>query len=174
MKHHVALSGFMAAGKSTLGRKLAREMRCAFFDTDRLIAREHGAIADIFGTEGEPAFRRYERETIAGLLEKPEASVIALGGGAVTEPQTRALLHDRAYTIFVRVSPERALSRMRASRQRRPLLGQRPTLADVKRLYEARLPDYADADFTVEGDAKDAAVLANVLGWLRAQRFARD
>ena len=58
MKRHLALVGFMGAGKSTIGRKLARELGCAFFDTDDLIVRAHGAIAAIFSSEGEAAFRR--------------------------------------------------------------------------------------------------------------------
>ncbi|MBV9027192.1 MAG: shikimate kinase [Candidatus Eremiobacteraeota bacterium] len=172
MKRHVALTGFMAAGKSTLGRKLARALGCPFFDTDDLIVRAHGAIATIFSTEGEAAFRVYEQETIAERLRQSAASVIALGGGALTVAQTRALLRERAYTIFIRVSPERALARVRASRLRRPMLGERPTLATVKRLYEERLPHYARADYVVDGDRrKDTAVIADVVGWLDTRRF---
>ncbi|MBV8724773.1 MAG: shikimate kinase [Candidatus Eremiobacteraeota bacterium] len=172
MKRHVALTGFMAAGKSTLGRKLARELGCPFFDTDDLIARAHGAIATIFSTEGETAFRGYEAATVADRLGQPAASVIALGGGALTVAQTRTLLHERAYTIFIHVSPERALARVRASRQRRPMLGDRPTLATVKRLYEERLPHYARADYVVERDRRrDEAVIADVVAWLRERRF---
>ena len=168
MKRHVAFTGFMAAGKSTLGRKLARELGCAFFDSDEIIAQAHGAIAEIFSREGEAAFRRYERATIADLLERPYRSVIALGGGALTLPETRARLRDRAFTIFIRISPERALARVRASRQRRPMLGDRPTLATLRSLYERRLPQYAQADYIVEGERrKDKAVIADVLEWLK-------
>lgn len=162
----------MAAGKSTLGRKLARALDCPFFDTDDLVARAHGAIATIFSTEGEAAFRAYEAATIAERLRQRDASVIALGGGALTVARTRALLRERAYTIFIRISPERALARVRASRRQRPMLGDRPTLAAVKRLYEERLPHYARADYVVESDRrKDAAVIADVVGWLHDRRF---
>ena len=61
MKRHVALVGFMAAGKSTVGKRLARRLKRAFFDVDDLVVREHGAVSDIFYNEGEAAFRRYEQ-----------------------------------------------------------------------------------------------------------------
>ncbi len=173
MKRHVALVGFMAAGKSTLGRKLARELQWPFFDTDALVAQAHGEIAEIFSTEGEAAFRQYERRTIAKVLDELASSVIALGGGALTVPETRALLRDNAYTVFIRISPERALARVRASRHRRPMLGNHPTLAGVQRLYQKRLPQYAEADYVVEAERrKDALVVGDILQWLRRQPLA--
>ena len=108
MKRHVALVGFMGTGKSTIGRKLARELGCAFFDTDSLIVRAHGAIAEIFAREGEAAFRRYERETIEHVLRSGEAGVVGLGGGALTVAENRALLKEGAHRIFLRSCGEAA------------------------------------------------------------------
>ncbi len=167
MKRHVALVGFMGTGKSTIGRKLARELGCAFFDTDNLIARTHGAIAEIFAREGEVAFRRYERETIEHVLRTGEAGVVALGGGALTVAENRALLKELADRVFLRSSPEQILRRVRRSRQRRPLLGNRPTLAKIQKLYDERLAHYADADHVVEAERlSDRAVLDDILQWL--------
>ena len=81
MKRHVALVGFMASGKSTIGRKLARRLRWPFVDTDAMVVRKHGAIGAIFESQGEPEFRRYEHEAIRDALEASERSIVALGGG---------------------------------------------------------------------------------------------
>lgn len=163
----------MGTGKSTVGRKLARELGCAFFDTDNLIAREHGAIADIFANEGEPAFRRYERETIEQVLRTGEAGVVALGGGALTVAETRAFLKERAHRVFLRSSPEQILRRVRQSRVRRPLLGNRPTLANIQKLYDERLAHYAEADHVVDAERlSDRAVLDDILKWLSEKNIA--
>lgn len=173
MKRHLALVGFMGTGKSTIGRKLARELGCAFFDTDNLIVRAHGAIAEIFANEGEAAFRRYERETIEHVLRTCEAGVLALGGGALTVAENRAFLKERAHRVFLRSSPEQILRRVRRSRVHRPLLGNRPTLAKIQKLYDERLAHYADADHVVEAERlSDRAVLDDILQWLREKNIA--
>ena len=170
MKRHLALVGFMASGKTTIGRKLAKRLGCAFFDTDDLVVRAHGTVASIFTNEGESAFRRYEQAAIAGVLENTEGSVIALGGGALTVAANRRLLANRAYRIFLRVSPERALARVRRSRERRPLLGARPTLATVRDLYDRRMAQYESADYVVLADRRnDRQVVDDILEWLRGQ-----
>lgn len=173
MKRHVALVGFMAAGKSTIGRKLARELGCAFFDTDALVVRTHGAIAEIFSSEGEEAFRRYEREAIEHVLTTGDSGVVALGGGALTLAENRALLKERAHRIFLKLSPEQIFQRVRSSRERRPLLGRRPTLAKIREIYEERLQHYADADHVVEAERlSDRAVLDEILRWLDERKIA--
>src|SRR6202035_2258848 len=100
MKRHVALVGFMASGKSTIGRKLARRLGAPFVDTDALVVRAHGPIAAIFAGEGEAAFRRYELTAIGEALDATPAGVLALGGGALTDAKSCELLHDRAYRVF--------------------------------------------------------------------------
>jgi len=172
VKRHVALVGFMAAGKSTIGRKLARRLGCAFFDTDTLIAHEHGTVASIFEHEGEAAFRGYERATLSDLFARGETGVVALGGGAVTDPQTRALLEDRAHRIFLKVSPEQVFNRLQHSREVRPLLGRDATLERIRELYHARIPLYARADFTVHAERRSAhEILDDILQWLNENRI---
>jgi shikimate kinase len=173
VKRHLALVGFMGTGKSTIGRRLARELGCEFVDTDNLIVRAHGAIAEIFARQGEAVFRQYERETIEHVLRTGQAAVVALGGGALTVAENRALLKERAYRVFLRSSPEQILRRVRRSRQRRPLLGNRPTLANIQKLYEERLAHYADADHVVEAERlSDRAVLDDILQWLSEENIA--
>jgi shikimate kinase len=168
MTRHVALVGFMAAGKSTIGRKLARTLDRPFFDTDKMIVAEHGAIATIFAQEGEAVFRRYESAAIARALDNDAPSVIALGGGALTVEENRARLSRRSWRVFVKVSPEQAFARIRRSRAVRPVLGDAPTLATIAELYARRLAEYERADFIVDASSRsDAAVIAAIAGWLR-------
>jgi shikimate kinase len=163
----------MGAGKSTIGRKLARRLQCAFFDTDDLVVRAHGAIAGIFTREGEAEFRRYEREAIEQVLRTGEPGVMALGGGALTAPESRALLKSGAHRIFLKVSSERILQQVARSREQRPLLGSRPTLAQIRELYDQRLPHYASADHVIEAERlSDREVLDDIVQWLRENQIA--
>jgi shikimate kinase len=163
----------MGAGKSTIGRKLARELGCAFFDTDDLIVRAHGKIAEIFSREGEVAFRRYEREAIGQVLNGGDAGVVALGGGALTVDENRAFIKERAHRIFLRSSPWQILRRLRRSRERRPLLGAHPTLPQIQKLYDERLAQYADADYIVAAERlSDRAILDDILQWLSEKKIA--
>ena len=168
MIRHVALVGFMASGKSTIGRKLARKLQWPFYDTDALVVGKHGPIAAIFAAEGEATFRRYESAAIRCAMENPQPSVVALGGGALTVAENVALLEERAYRIFVKVRPEQVLARIHASREIRPVLGRAPTLERVNELYGARMQAYERADYTVDASHRsDAGVVAEIVEWLR-------
>ncbi len=172
MKRHVALVGFMAAGKSTIGKRLARKLKCAFFDTDDLIAEQHGSVSDIFYNEGEAAFRRYEHTALAHVLEDGESGILALGGGALTNDENQKLLKKRAYRVFIKVSPEMALDRMRHSNFVRPLIGPNPQLSKIKDLYTKRMPQYAHADYVVEADhLSTAQVVDNIIAWLHKKKI---
>lgn len=167
MKRHVALVGFMASGKTTIGRRLARKLRRPFCDTDALVVQDHGPISKIFASEGEAAFRRYEAEAIRTALDREEPTVIALGGGALTVPQNRELLEKRAYRIFIKVPAEQILARVRRSREVRPVLGSTPTLETVSALYASRMAEYEKADRVIEAARRsDATVVAEIVGWL--------
>lgn len=172
MKRHVALAGFMASGKSTIGRRLARRLAWAFCDTDSLVTHEHGAISDIFTSEGEPAFREYEHDALAAALQRRESTVIALGGGTLTLAANRDLVRRSAYSVFIKVSPKQILARIRRSREVRPLLGNDATLARVSELYAKRMPDYESADFVIDASRRsDAEVIAEILQWLRERKI---
>lgn len=165
---HIALVGFMASGKSTIARKLARRLGRRFADTDSIVTRSHGPIAAIFAQEGEAAFRRYEEEAIRVALDVAEPSVVALGGGALTAAANQRLVADRAYRIFIKVPPEQILARVRRSREVRPMLGPTPTLERVRELYERRMPDYERADCVIDASRRhDASVIDEIVEWLR-------
>ncbi len=173
MKRHVALVGFMAAGKSTIGKRLARRLKRAFFDVDDLVVREHGAVSDIFYDEGEAAFRRYEAAALEHVLDEGEPGVVALGGGALSSDENQRLLKKRAYRVFIKITPEQALERMRHSRRVRPLLGPTPSLARIQELYAKRMPQYAHADHVVEADhLTTAQTVDDIIAWLHKKKIA--
>jgi 3-dehydroquinate synthetase len=134
---HLALIGFMGAGKSRLGRELARLTRRPFVDTDREIEKRFGPIAELFG-RGEPEFRRIEEQVVAEALAGPTA-VIALGGGAVLSEETRERLSRSAFTAWVPVDEQKAWKRVRGSG--RPLARDRE---EFGRLFEERQPIYGE------------------------------
>ncbi len=172
MKHHVALVGFMAAGKSTIGKRLARKLKCAFFDTDDLIVKDHGQISDIFYEEGEKAFREYEHAAIAHVVDEGEPGIMALGGGALTYEPTQKLLKKRTYRVFIKVTPEQVLERLRNSRRVRPLLGPTPALSRIKDLYHKRMPQYAHADLVIEADGMSTTqIVEAIVEWMHKKRI---
>ena len=172
MKRHIALVGFMAAGKSTIGKKLARKLKCAFYDLDREVVNRHGEISEIFYEEGETAFRAYELDALQAIVAGEPPGVIALGGGAVTHEPIATLLKKRAYRVFIKVSPEQILGRIRRSKVVRPLLGPTPSLQRIKELYAARMPSYAHSDLVVEADIlTPAQVLDHIVAWTHKKKM---
>ena len=154
LDRHLALVGFMGAGKSTLGREVAARLGRTFVDVDRTIVDRAGiSIPELFATKGEPEFRRAEAEAVRDLLAAPDPSVLALGGGAVTHPETRDLLQV-ARTVLVVIDVETAWARVRGTS--RPLARNE---AEFRRLYEERQPLYREVADAVTTDA-DGAILA--------------
>ena len=171
MKQHLALVGFMAAGKSTIGKKLARKLNCAFFDTDEHVVEHHGEISDIFYNEGEDAFRHYEREAVERALDGTPG-IVALGGGALTYEPTQKIVKKRAYRVFIKISPESAVERLHRSKRVRPLLGPTPSLSRIKELYQKRMPVYAHADLVVEADDMSTTqVVDAIVEWVHRKKI---
>jgi shikimate kinase len=145
----VALVGLMGAGKSSIGRRLAQRLKIPFVDADAEIEAAAGAtVEEIFERHGEGAFREGERRVIARLLEGPP-HVLATGGGAYMDASTRALLRERAVTIWLRADIELLLARV-TRRNNRPLLKGADPRAVLERLMAERHPIYAEADIAIE------------------------
>ena len=146
----IVLVGFMGAGKSTTGELLAEELGLGFVDTDKVVQKRAGAtIPGIFASGGEEAFRSLEREVVAEVLSGPR-SVVALGGGAVTDPETRADLFD-ALVVYLDTSYATVKERI-GEPVERPML----QLEDPLELFTARHELYRSvADVVVETDGKD-------------------
>jgi shikimate kinase len=148
---HVVLVGAMGVGKTTVGRRLARELQRPFADADEQLELRAGrTIPAIFRDDGEGAFRRLESEVLADLLGGPHPLVVAAGGGVVTRQENRALLGRRAFVVWLRASPKFLAARADATH--RPLLAGGPdAIATLERLIAARTPLYEEvADATVD------------------------
>jgi shikimate kinase/3-dehydroquinate synthase len=162
---HLALIGFMGAGKSTLGRELARLTGRPFVDTDEEIEKRFGPVGELI-ERGEPEFRRIEEQVVAEALAGP-TGVIALGGGAVLSETTRERLSRTAFVAWVRVDVETAWQRVSGSG--RPLARDRE---QFERLYEERVQIY---DVIAEGVGEGAeALLLESLGIVFSGRVPYD
>jgi shikimate kinase len=156
----VVLIGPMAAGKTRVGKRVARILGTGFQDTDKLIVAEHGPIPALFDEFGEPHFRALERDAVARALASDD--VVALGGGAVLAPETQELLACHR-VVLVTVTPEAVAARIGDGR--RPLV--RGGLPDWERIYAERLPIYQKlALLTVDTSHRPIdAVAQEVAAW---------
>ena len=159
----IALVGLMGVGKSSVGRRLANALELPFRDADSEIEAAAGrSIPDIFTDLGEPAFREGERRVIARLLEQP-AHVLATGGGAFMNLETRALIKARAVSVWLKADLE-ILARRVGRKDSRPLLKGRDPLAVLQDQAELRYPAYREADVIVEtGDAAHHVTVDQVI-----------
>jgi shikimate kinase / 3-dehydroquinate synthase len=152
LARHLALVGFMGAGKTTLGRAVAERIGRRFVDLDALVADD---VAAFFREHGEPAFRqREEAATVRELVAEPPA-VLSLGGGAVTSAAVRERLRERAFTVWVDVDADAAWARVAG--------GDRPLAQDegeFRRLYEERRPLYEEVADAVASDPDDVVLAA--------------
>lgn len=147
----IVLIGMMGAGKTSIGLRLARAMDLPFKDADREIEKAAGTtISNIFAEIGEPAFRQRERLVIRRLLSGPP-QVLALGGGAFMDADTRALIRRRAISVWLRAGLDE-LVRRTSRRNDRPLLSGVDPRARLQALLVEREPVYATADFVVDSD----------------------
>ncbi|MGN6743502.1 MAG: shikimate kinase [Amnibacterium sp.] len=147
----------MGAGKSSIGRKLAKRLRVPFADTDQRIVARHGVIADLFAEHGEPGFRALERAVVAEALQ--EGGVVALGGGAVLDPATQQDLR-RCTVVLLTVDEDAVAARLEGGK--RPLLVD--GLASWRRIAAERAPLYADlADLVVDTSRRPVAHLVEEL-----------
>lgn len=140
---NIFLVGPMGAGKSAVGKQLARMLRCAFHDSDAEIEARTGVdISFIFEKEGEAGFRRREREVIEALTAL-DGIVLATGGGAVLDPANRDRLASRGLVVYLEASVDQQLERTRAS-SHRPLLDTVDPAARLATLMQERAPLYHD------------------------------
>ncbi len=151
----IALVGLMGAGKSAIGKRLAQRLGLPFVDADEEIERAAGcSVAEFFERFGEVEFRAGERRVIERLLDGP-MHVLSTGGGAYMDEKTRALLRERAITVWLRADLEVLFDRVKR-RGHRPLLRNGNPKDVLARLMQQRYPVYAEADLTVESTAQPA------------------
>ena len=165
----IFLVGPMGAGKSAVGRQLARQLNMHFADSDAWIEARTGVdIGFIFEKEGEAGFRRRESLAIEHLTQEADV-VLATGGGAILDPVNRELLATRGTVVYLHASPAQQFERVRNS-QHRPLLEHDDPRQVLDALFEVRGPLYASiADITVETDGNRVVnVVQEIVSQLRA------
>ncbi|MGO4593639.1 shikimate kinase [Leifsonia sp. 2TAF2] len=162
----IALIGPPAAGKSRVGKRLAKLLDLPFVDTDAVVVAQHGPIAEIFTAHGEPHFRALERTAVAEALRKP--GVVSLGGGAVLDPATQADLAD-ARVVLLTVQAEAIAKRITN--------GKRPLITDLeswKRLVASRSDLYQKlADYTADTSSRQIdTIVAEIAQWAQKEGHA--
>ncbi len=159
----IVLVGLMGAGKTSIGRRLADKMGLPFVDADTEIEKAAGkSIPDIFADHGEAHFRDGERRVIARLLDNGK-QVLATGGGAFMNMETRQAIKAHALSIWLKADLEVLLKRV-AKRGGRPLLENRDPAEVLQNLIDQRYPVYAEADITVESlDVQHTQMVHEVL-----------
>lgn len=167
----IVLIGLMGAGKSTVGRKLARAMEWEFEDSDAAIEEAAGcSISDMFQIHGEPMFRDLEHRVITRLVsEKP--IVLATGGGAWMQAKVREVIQAKAVTVWLNAELEVLLERV-SRKSHRPILEQGNKREILKRLMEERYPIYRLADITVDSnEGSQEAVVKRIIAALDAYKL---
>src|SRR5215467_1128833 len=147
----IAFIGLRGAGKSTLGAKLASEMKNRFVELDNEIERDTGMpLSDIFSLYGQSGFRAIEKRTLERLLKENDRAVISVGGGIVSERETFDYLLSNCYTVWLKAQPEEHMSRVMAQGDFRAMAGNDQAMEDLRRILEAREPLYRKADLYVD------------------------
>lgn len=171
----IALSGFMGAGKSTVGYELSRRLSCGFIDLDLFIEENEGmAIPDIFAKEGENGFRKRETECLAKAISASSGAgrlILSLGGGTLTVRESREIVKENSYCIYLEASAQTLASRLEAEAEGRPMLQQKRASGKPEALYQrisgllsVRRPVYEGcADLTVCTDDLDISGTAEMI-----------
>ncbi len=167
----IVLIGPMGAGKTSIGRRVARALDLSFVDTDKLIARDHGPIPEIFERLGEARFRQLERAAVTEALTG--GGVVALGGGAILDAATRADLGAHR-VVFLTVSPHIVTGRIHGAN--RPLLNGEDPIARWQTIFAERRGRYEEvADITLDTSSGPlAAVVAEIVAWAQQTQNAEE
>jgi XRE family aerobic/anaerobic benzoate catabolism transcriptional regulator len=160
----IALIGLRGAGKSTLGKMLAKKIGWSFVELNKEIEAQNGlSVAEIIALYGQEGFRRLEQVALGQLLARKEtnqqAMVLATGGGIVSEPVTFDLILSSFYTIWIKAEPEEHMARVRGQGDLRPMADDRSAMAELRTILRSREPLYARASAVVDtaGLSVDAA-----------------
>ena len=161
----IVLMGFMGAGKTTIGKKLAKALECEFIDTDEWIEKEQGRkISNIFAEDGEVVFRDMETDLLKRLQNSEEKFVLSVGGGMPVREENRALLRNLGIVIYLKTSKEEIIRRVSGDKNR-PLLQGGDLEEKVTNLMNARAQIYVEtAHMEVITDRKNPSeVVENIM-----------
>jgi XRE family aerobic/anaerobic benzoate catabolism transcriptional regulator len=147
----IALIGLRGAGKSTLGKMLAKKIGWNFVELNKEIEQQNGlSVAEIIALYGQEGFRRMEQAALGQLLARRERIVLATGGGIVSEPLTFDLILSSFYTIWLKAKPEEHMARVRRQGDLRPMADDRSAMAELRTILLSREPLYARAAAVVD------------------------
>jgi XRE family aerobic/anaerobic benzoate catabolism transcriptional regulator len=151
----IALIGLRGAGKSTLGAKLAKELKAPFIELDREIEKDaRMPLEEIFSLYGQSGYRRIEKRTLDRVLAEKERAVISVGGGVVSEKETYDALLANCFAVWVKAQPEEHMSRVIAQGDLRAMADNNEAMEDLRRILEAREPFYRKADMHLDTSGK--------------------
>ena len=156
----IGLIGLRGAGKSTLGKMLAKKIGWDFVELNKQIEAQNGlSVAEVIALYGQEGFRRMEQAALEQLLARKELMVLATGGGIVSEPLSLELILSSFYTIWVKAEPEEHMARVRRQGDLRPMADDRSAMAELRSILKSREPLYARASAVVDtsGLSVDAA-----------------
>jgi len=156
----IALIGLRGAGKSTLGKMLAKKIGWNFVELNKEIEAQNGlSVAEIIALYGQEGFHRMEQAALTALLARKELMVLATGGGIVSEPLTFDLILSSFYTIWIKAEPEEHMARVRRQGDLRPMADDRSAMSELRTILRSREPLYARAAAVVDtaGLSVDAA-----------------
>jgi XRE family aerobic/anaerobic benzoate catabolism transcriptional regulator len=171
-RRRITLIGLRGAGKTTLGRALAKELRRPFVELDREIERDAGmSLSEVFLLYGQPGYRRIERRCLDRIIKTQEDIVLTVGGGIVSEPETYDLLLLNCFTVWVKAAPEEHMARVVAQGDTRPMSGHSEAMKDLRDILTAREPLYGKADVTLDTSGKS---VEQSLNSLRRLLFSAD
>jgi len=158
--NHVFLTGFMGAGKTTVGRLVAARLKRRFIDLDTLIEEREGLpVSEIFREQGEAGFRRAEHDALRSLEHEP-AAVVATGGGVILREENRALLRRLGTVVYLSVTPEEAIARVGDAADRPLLAG--AGVSAARAILDARLALYTStADHVIDTVGRSAEDVAD-------------
>ena len=169
MKSNIVLTGFMASGKSAVGKELAKRLKMNFVDSDKLIEEKEGIkISKIFQEKGEPYFRDVETEVIKEVA-KYENSVIATGGGVVLKEENMQALRKRGTIICLSADAATVLKRTSYNHLRPLLEGERQDRENkIKNLLAFRTPYYEKADFMVDTNSLNVEqIIEKIINYIK-------
>ncbi len=171
----IALIGLRGAGKSTLGKLIADDLKIPFIELNREIELDSGlAVAEIFALYGQDGYRRLEQRCLRSVIDRHSEVVLAVAGGIVAEANTYEMLLRSFHSVWLQARPEEHMERVRAQGDRRPMAGNPAAMNDLRSILESRQQLYANAEMTFDTSGKTVGQCRDELSKILSIRLEQD